>query len=194
MYFASVLLSAALASLSLVSTSTMATEARPTMSLAEVITGVSPLVPGSSENVEGFFQAQSVVAKMDRFGWHHPPIDYRTRDGILLHIQLTSDWPNTKTPDVFRLSAAVDERQCIDAALLRDELQRDEHIDWVSLGTDHGWSATYKGKFMTISQRQGHCLAAVIVDNRRQPRVAPPVRPYKVDPSGRLNQIPLPGH
>jgi len=155
------------------------------MSLAEVVSGVIPLIPGSSGSVESFFHAHSPAPTMDRFGWHHPLIDYQTRDGALLHVQLISDWQNTNAPDVVRLTVGVDSWQCLDAAKLHDELERSDHIAWASLGPNQGWSASYKGKFLSIGQRQGRCLASVTVDIRSQPRVAPSTLRRLVDPSRR---------
>ena len=153
------------------------------MSLVEVVSGVIPLIPGSSGSVEAFFHGHSPAPTMDRFGWHHPLIDYQTRDGALLHVQLVSDWQNTNAPDVVRLVVGVDGWQCIDAAKLHDELERSEHIVWASPGLNQGWSASYKGKFLAIGQRQGRCLASVTVDIRRQPRVAHSTLRRLVDPS-----------
>ena len=163
------------------------------MSLAEVVSGVIPLIPGSSGSVEAFFHAHGGAPQIDRFGWHHQPIDYRTRDGVLLHIQLTSDWENAKAPDVVRVSAAVDSGRCVDSATLRDELARGQRIQWTALSSNQEWSATDNGKFLTIGQL-GRCVTSVIVDIRRQPRVVPPVRPFKGDPSGQLMRVPAPGH
>jgi hypothetical protein len=104
------------------------------MALDEVIIGAMPLVPGTSSSVEAFFHAPP-GAQRGTVGWVHQPIVYRTRDGVLLNIQLTSDWENEKAPDVLRLMAEVDGKQCLDAKKLRDKLERSQNIAWTSQGT-----------------------------------------------------------
>jgi hypothetical protein len=120
-------------------------------------------------------------------------MDYQTRDGALLHIQLTTDPDDTKAPVVVRLLAEIDSWQCLEATKLRDEMERNEHIVWASLGPNQGWSATDKGKFLTIGQRQGRCLASVTVDVRRMPRLVHMIPRRLGDPAGTLMPAP-PAH
>ncbi|WP_213946968.1 hypothetical protein [Luteibacter sp. dw_328] len=183
---------AALVATTLVSMPTPAGGANRPMTLDEVVIGAMPLVPSTSSSVEAFFRAPP-GAQRGTVGWVHQPIVYRTRDGVLLHVQLTSDWENGKAPDVVRLVAEVDGKQCLDAKKLRDKLERGQDIAWTSQGINQGWSAKWENRFVTIGQRDGRCLASVNVDVRQQPRLAPPLRPYKMDRSGIPRPV-LPGH
>ncbi|WP_213947000.1 hypothetical protein [Luteibacter sp. dw_328] len=112
---------AALVATTLISTPTAASGTIRPMTLDEVVIGAIALVSGTSSSVEAFFHAPQ-GAQRGTVGWVHQPIAYRTRDGVLLHIQLTSDWEN-KAPDVVRSMAEVDGKQCLDAKKLRDKLE-----------------------------------------------------------------------
>jgi hypothetical protein len=183
---------AALVATTLISMPTAAGGTNRPMTLDEVVIGAIPLVPGTSSSVEAFFHAPP-GAQRGTVGWVHQPIVYRTRDGVLLHIQLTSDWENGKAPDVVRLMAEVDGKQCLDAKKLRDELERSQNIAWTSQGINQGWSAKWENRFVTIEQRDGHCLASVNVDISQQPRLGPPHRAHQIDRSGIARPVLL-GH
>jgi len=76
--------------------------------------------------------------------------------------------------------AIVDDTQCIDAARVRDDLGAIEKAAWVAIGTDQGWLAVIKGRFVSIARRTGRCLASVVVDTRRHPRPGRPTQPLRI--------------
>lgn len=178
-----------------VSTSTPlhAEDAPRPMSLGELVSGAIELIPGAAPPVQNYFQARSEAPPRGRKGWQYPPIAYRTKEGALLRITLTSDGDSAAPPPVVRMLAVVDASRCMDGAVLRDELASKRGIRWTPLSSNDGWTAIDSGKYLTISQ-MGRCVTSVIIDVRRQPRVGPPVRPFRVDASGRLTRVPVPGH
>lgn len=128
-----------------------------------------------------------------RTGWQYPAIGYRTKEGALLRITLTVEGDSAAPPPVVRMLTAVDTARCVDGSNLRNELASKRGIRWTALSSNHGWTATDSGKYLTISQ-MGHCITPVMIDIRRQPRVGPAARPLRVDASGHVAQIPLPHH
>jgi hypothetical protein len=162
-----------LAALVVAAPSASADDVEKSMSFPELITVVVDHVPGTSAGVENILNATSRVQLGPR-GWWHEPIDYRTRDGTLLHITLIFDSQNLKSPDVVRFMAVVDSMQCLDAEKLRDELAQTQHIAWASHGPLGAWSGKLQGRLVSVSQREGRCLASAIVDDRYQPRPIPP--------------------
>lgn len=160
--------------------------------LASLLAHVIPLVPGSPSSIEsalGFSRNPPPTGHDERYA----PVDYRTAEGISLHITLTLDEENQQSPKVTRLMATVDDTQCIDAAKIRDDLGAIEKAAWVAIGTDEGWSAIIQGRFVSIVRRTGRCLASVVVDTRRQPRPGRPTQPLRIGPSGRPAPVPMPG-
>lgn len=135
------------------------------MSFAELVTGLASRIPGTSGDVEGFLGAPS-GAQMGRMGWRHEPIDYRTRDGTLLHITLSSDWPNKKAPDVVRVVAEVDAKLCLDPSGLRDKLTQTQQVDWKALSPLAGWTGMLNGRFLNVTVREGRCLNSASVADR----------------------------
>lgn len=170
-----------------------AAPSRRTMPLAELVSSAIPLVPGDTAKVEALFNAPAGATLTDR-GWRHSPIEYRTSDGALLHVSLTSDWGNARDADVVRLEMSVDESQCIAATNIRDDLTAHGMTQWTTLGVNLGWTTTFRGKVIAISQRTGRCLAAVTIDTHRQAQPVSGVRALRIGPSGRPEPITPPAH
>lgn len=162
-------------------------------SMAQVIGGLVPLIPGANASVEAFLNAHTPAPTLGQSGWRHAPIDYRTREKALLHIQLISDWQNRTAPDVVRLVATVDSETCVDAATIQRELAQRGDMAWTSEGPDEGWVGQSEGHVVGLGQRHARCLTVFTIDNRRQPRPSPPTRALRVDPSGRIVPVPMPG-
>ena len=158
-----------LATLVLVAPYTSADDLKKPMSFSELIVGLVDHVPGSSAGVESFLNAPS-GARMSRFGWVHDSIDYTTRDGALLHIKLDSDRENKQAPDIVLVTAVVDAKECLDSLSLRDELTRTQHVTWKSLAPWGGWTGTLKERLLSVSLREGRCVASATVGNTYGPR------------------------
>lgn len=162
-------------------------------SIVQVIDGLVPLVPGAHAPVEALLNALTPPPALGQSGWRHTPIEYRTREGALLHIQLISDWQNTAAPDVVRVVATVNDKPCVDAATVQRALAQRGDMAWTSEGPDQGWVGQSEGHVVGLGQRHTRCLTVFTIDNRRQPRLSPPTRALRVDPSGRVVPVPLPG-
>jgi hypothetical protein len=152
------------------------------------------LVPGPASAIDALFGTHSNAPTLGRFGWRHDPIDYRTREGAVLHVRLLSDWQKPQVPDVVRVEATVDAKPCIDAALLQHALAQRSDMTWTSDGSYLGWTAEGHGRVVGLGQKRARCLAIITIDNRRQPRPAPPLGPFHFDPSRRVAPVPAPGH
>ena len=163
------------------------------ISMVQLIKGLVPLVPGAHAPIEALLNAHTPPPALGQSGWRHSPVDYRTQEGALLHIQLLSDWQNTAAPDVVRVVATTDDKPCVDAATVQRALAQGSDMAWTSEGPDQGWVGQSKGHVVGLGQRHSRCLTGFTIDNRRQPRPSPPTRALRVDPSGRVVPVPLPG-
>lgn len=179
--------------LTIPATCSHAAPAKPPMPLAEVISAIVLLVPGSPTPIQSLFDAHLAAPTLGQYGWHHAPFDYRTKEGALLHIQLISDWQNRAAPAVVRLVATVDDRTCVDAAAIQRTLAQRSDMTWTSAGPNQGWTGQGAAHVVGLGQRYTRCLAVFTIDNRLQPRPSPPTRALRVDPSGRVTPVPIPG-
>ncbi|UPG92639.1 hypothetical protein [Luteibacter aegosomatissinici] len=174
------------------STSSLAFQpaARP-MSLVDFVARSVMLIPGNASSIQEAFGTAGGAERTPK-GWRYAAIQLHTTDDVTLEVNLVSEW-DAKKPDVVRLVATVDGRQCVDAAKVRADLTRMEHVEWTPIGVAQGWSATIQGRFVALSQRTGRCLAGIVIDTRRQPRAGIPTRPLRMGPSGRPESVPIPG-
>ncbi|SDF41519.1 hypothetical protein [Dyella sp. 333MFSha] len=189
-------LSAALTACSLATATPQAAEAAPPMSLAELVSGAIPLIPGDAATMQAYLQSPMVAPADGRNGWRYPPVSYRTREGFLLRLVLISDWESPAPPPVVRLSAAVDAGRCVNGKKLTEEITRRRGIHWTALsdsGRRSGWTAIDSAKYVTVNQ-WGDCVSSIAIDVRRQPRMSPPIRPMRIDASGHVVPVALPRH
>lgn len=81
-----------------VSGTTLAANRKP-MTLSEVVSGAVQMVPGPSRKLEVFLQAPDRAKGLLGEGGRLRA-DYKTRDGVLLHIELYTDRRSTSEPSV----------------------------------------------------------------------------------------------